>query len=184
MSLLRPPFCVWTLLVMRFSLGLVLFVGCGMPTETTASRDGTLTSQPDKLLQQLGASSDRNQSGKVIRIRLEYLQDNDNALRKLLAFPQLESRKITSCHRISGIGLVAFIDLTSLITLSLNFCPRVRDDSLQSLQSLEQLANLSLDGCTGITDAGLPQLETLPQLTTLSLRDTWITFDKLSLIHI
>ena len=179
MSLLRPPFCAWTLLAVRFSLGLVLFVGCGMPTETTASRDSILTSEPDKLLQQLGASSDRNQSGKVIRIRLEYLQVTDNALRKLLAFPQLESLKITSCPRISGRGLVALKDLTTLKTLSLNFCPHVRDDSLQILQSLEQLANLSLDGCTGITDAGLPQLETLPQLKTLSLRDTWITFDKM-----
>ena len=179
MSLLRPPFCVWTVLAMRFSLGLVLFVGCGMPTETTASRNGTLTSQPDKLLQQLGASSDRNQSGKVVRIRLEYLQVTDSMLRKLLAFPQLESLKITSCPRISGKGLVALKDLPALQTVSLTFCPRIRDDSLRLLQNLEHLTNLSHDGCAGITDVGLLHLESLAQLKTLSLRDTWVTYDSM-----
>ena len=164
---------------MRFPIGLVLFVGCGMPTEATNSRDSKRAGQPGTFLQHLGAASGRNQLGQVVRIRLEYRQISDNALRKLLAFPQLESLTITSCPRISNKGLVALKDLPALKTLSLNFCPRIGDDSLQTLQSLEQLANLSLDGCTGITDAGLLHLESLPQLKTLSLRNTWVTFDRM-----
>ena len=179
MSILRRPFLVWVPLAMRFSLGLVLFVGCDTPSAISVSRDSEAATTPDGSLRQLGAASDRNQLGDVVRIRLEYCQVTDHALRKLLAFPQLESLKITSCPRIGGKGLVPLKDLPTLQTLSLTFCPRIRDDSLRLLQNLEHLTNLSLDGCAGITDAGLLHLESLSQLRTLSLRDTWVTYDRM-----
>jgi hypothetical protein len=91
----------------------------------------------------------------------------DATLAALAACTRLCELRLTSCYRITGVGLCA-LPAESLTCLVLMHCRAVT--TLDALAGLSRLEALSVEACAGLTGEGCAGLARLPSLVSLDVR--------------
>ena len=111
--------------------------------------------------------------GELVSVDLSDTSVDDDWLRQLSRFKNLERLRFGGCKNVGDTGLRFISGLHNLQELSL-YDTAITNDGLVHMQDLRQLRILSL-AATQITDKGLRNIQELKNLEALEISDTKVT---------
>ena len=124
-----------------------------------------------EILERRGAEIEWNAAGHVSSLNLYWTDLQDEDLRQLVVFDQVETVLLPSTTTDAGL-----VHLQGLIQLKILFPSNgLTDAGLMHVQHLPELQELHMYGNRQITDAGLAYLRDLSQLEYLGLQHTELT---------